>query len=58
MHEIVSACTRQALVSDQVMALLDFHFHYGVGSIQKECDLAAQISNVFAGRRIPCGSFV
>jgi hypothetical protein len=50
MHEIVSACARQASVSDQVMALLDFHFHYGVGSIQKERDLVAQIGNLVADR--------
>jgi hypothetical protein len=58
MYEIVSACKRQAPVSDQVMALLDFHFHYGVGSIQKERDLVAQIGNLVADRRIACGSFV
>jgi hypothetical protein len=44
MYEVISTCKRQDQVSDQVMALLDFHFHYGVGSIQKEPDLVAQIA--------------
>jgi hypothetical protein len=58
MYEIVSACKRQAPVSDQVMALLDFHFHYGAGSMQKERDLVVQIGSLVADRRIACGSFV
>jgi hypothetical protein len=56
MYEIVSACKRQSPVSDQVMALLDFHFHYGVGSVQKEGDIVAQIGHLVADHRVAYGS--
>jgi hypothetical protein len=38
------------------MALLDFHFHYGVGSAQKEGDLVAQIGHLVADHRVAYGS--
>jgi hypothetical protein len=34
---------RHVAVSDQVLAVLDFHFHYGAGHIQSERDLIEQI---------------
>jgi hypothetical protein len=58
MYQIISACKRQDPVSDQILTILDFHFHYGVGSLLNERDLVAQIGNLIADRHIAYGSFV
>ena len=52
MREIVFACEQHSPVSDQVLAILEFHFHYGVGAMAKERDLIKWINDLVAERRL------
>jgi hypothetical protein len=46
MNDIVSTFDRYTPVADQILAVLDFHFHYGVGANQNERDLIKQIDDL------------
>lgn len=52
MREIVFACEQHSPVSDQVLAILDFHFHYGVGEMEKERDLIKWIGDLVGEHRL------
>jgi hypothetical protein len=52
MHDIVVACEQHSPVSDQVLAILDFHFHYGVGAVEKEGDLIKWIGDLGGEHRL------
>jgi hypothetical protein len=41
-------CTLDSPVSDRVLALLDYHFHYGACSRQNECEFVEQIADLAA----------
>jgi hypothetical protein len=46
MNDIVLTFDRYTPVADQILAVLDFHFHYGVGADQNERELIKQIDDL------------